>query len=252
KIAGAWNLHTQTKMMALDFFVCFSSISALFGSPSQGSYAAANSFLDAFVHYRRSLGLAGSTINWGLWQDVGMVTRATAHYQTSIAAMGIDPISPSQGVKIFNALLADNQPQTGVIPIDWTHYINQANNGDVPPLVANIISVEASQSPTTEEIVQPQLSLIQYLQEQVADTLDYPADQIDLNQPLTTIGFDSLMFINLRNRISHTLNVDLPMSTLLQDATIESLARYIEPYLTQTNQSTDHEDLTDTWVEGEL
>ena len=75
KVQGAWNLHKLTLSAPLDFFVLFSSLASVLGSPGQGSYAAANSFLDALAHQRRALGLPSLTINWGPWDAVGMVAQ---------------------------------------------------------------------------------------------------------------------------------------------------------------------------------
>ena len=73
KMAGAWNLHTQTADDALDFFVMFSSIAALFGNPLQGNYAAANAYLDALAHYRRAPRHAGAEHRLGHALGVGYV-----------------------------------------------------------------------------------------------------------------------------------------------------------------------------------
>ena len=78
KVAGAWNLHELTASEPLDFFVSFSSISSLFGNVGQGNYAAANSLLDAFAHYRRSRGLPALTVNWGALSGVGYLSRQEA------------------------------------------------------------------------------------------------------------------------------------------------------------------------------
>ena len=72
KVAGGWNLHALTLQEPLDFFVLFSSQAGLMGSTSQGSYSAANTFLDALAHHRRALGLPGLSIVWGPWTDVGI------------------------------------------------------------------------------------------------------------------------------------------------------------------------------------
>ncbi|HEY1404199.1 MAG TPA: SDR family NAD(P)-dependent oxidoreductase, partial [Pyrinomonadaceae bacterium] len=55
KVEGAWNVHRLTQSAPLDFFVLFSSMASLVSLPGQGSYAAANAFLDALAHHRRSL-----------------------------------------------------------------------------------------------------------------------------------------------------------------------------------------------------
>ena len=75
KVNGAWNMHQATAGQPLDWFCSFSSAAALVGSPGQGAYAAANSWLDAFAHWRRAQGLPSTAIAWGAWAEVG---RATA------------------------------------------------------------------------------------------------------------------------------------------------------------------------------
>ena len=71
KVYGAWNLHTATADQPLDWFCSFSSAAALVGSPGQGAYAAANSWLDAFTQWRRAQGLPATAIAWGAWAEIG-------------------------------------------------------------------------------------------------------------------------------------------------------------------------------------
>ncbi|MEL6463169.1 MAG: KR domain-containing protein, partial [Cyanobacteria bacterium J06621_15] len=75
KYLGAWNLHTLTKDLPLDFFIMFSSAASLFGSPGQGNHVAANTFLDSLARYRQSLGLPGLSINWGVWSEIGTAAK---------------------------------------------------------------------------------------------------------------------------------------------------------------------------------
>src|SRR6185312_996676 len=75
KVHGAWHLHEAVQKVEadqpLDWFCSFSSAAALVGSPGQGAYAAANSWLDAFTHWRRSQGLPATSIAWGAWGEIG-------------------------------------------------------------------------------------------------------------------------------------------------------------------------------------
>lgn len=75
KVHGTWNLHNAVPNEALDFFVCFSSMSGIIGQPGQANYAAANTFLDAFAQYRRDLGLPASVIDLGIVDDIGFVAQ---------------------------------------------------------------------------------------------------------------------------------------------------------------------------------
>ena len=69
KVAGAWNLHARCASLPLDFFVLFSSIASVLGSPGQANYAAANAFLDALAAQRRAEGRHGLSVSWGPWSE---------------------------------------------------------------------------------------------------------------------------------------------------------------------------------------
>ena len=77
KVHGTLVLDEVLEGEALDFFVVFSSTSAITGPAGQVDYVAANAFLDAFAEERtartkqRTLSLA-----WGIWNDVGMAFSA--------------------------------------------------------------------------------------------------------------------------------------------------------------------------------
>ncbi|MCY0611355.1 KR domain-containing protein, partial [Klebsiella pneumoniae] len=64
KVHGAWELHEATSGQPLDWFCLFSSAAALTGSPGQSAYSAANSWLDAFAHWRQPQGLPATAIAW--------------------------------------------------------------------------------------------------------------------------------------------------------------------------------------------
>src|ERR1700758_5160709 len=115
KVYGAWNLHTATADQPLDWFCSFSSAAALVGSPGQGAYAAANSWLDGFTLWRRAQGLPATAIAWGAWAQIG---RATALAEGAGVA-----ITPDEGAYAFQALLRHNRAYTGYAPMMGTPWL---------------------------------------------------------------------------------------------------------------------------------
>ena len=119
KVDGAWNLHQAlqeaTAEQPLDWFCSFSSAAALVGSPGQGAYAAANSWLEAFTLWRRAQGLPATAIAWGAWAQIG---RATAFAEGAGVA-----IAPEEGAYAFEALLRHDRAYTGYAPIMGTPWL---------------------------------------------------------------------------------------------------------------------------------
>ena len=109
KVYGAWNLHQATTTQPLDWFCSFSSAAALVGSPGQGAYAAANSWLDSFTHWRRAHGLPATAIAWGPWAEIGRAAAITAGTGGAI--------TPAEGAHAFQALLRHDRAYTGYAPI---------------------------------------------------------------------------------------------------------------------------------------
>ena len=117
KIAGSWNLHSLTLDLPLDFFVLFSSASSVLGSPGQTNYAAANAFMDALAHLRRSQGLPALSINWGAWSVSGMAATLDERDQRRWAERGLVAMSPADALASLGQLL-DASLRTGGRPAD--------------------------------------------------------------------------------------------------------------------------------------
>ncbi|MDT5222473.1 MAG: polyketide synthase 7, partial [Mycobacterium sp.] len=109
KVDGAWNLHELTQNMDLTAFVMFSSMAGIVGTPGQGNYAAANSFLDGLAAYRRAHGLPGLSIAWGLWEQSSAMTGHLADRdKVRMSRFGLAALSTEQAMELFDAaLLAD-------------------------------------------------------------------------------------------------------------------------------------------------
>ncbi|MDJ0597118.1 MAG: SDR family NAD(P)-dependent oxidoreductase, partial [Pleurocapsa sp. MO_226.B13] len=241
KVAGAWNLHTATQELPLDFFVCFSSVASLMGSPGQGNYGAANAFLDALSHYRQSLGLTGLSINWGPWADIGMAATTESRDRSRWATQGIEPIVPERGLQVLGKLLTVELAQVGVMSIDWSKFLRQLPTEAISPFLENVDSVSGSNSKPEPEFLQ-QLATVpmserwhllrEHIRSQLAKVLGLNSpEQIDLQQGFAELGMDSLMAVELRNRLQDNLGCSIPSTLAFDYPTVEALVSYIAQLL---------------------
>ncbi|NER24035.1 MAG: type I polyketide synthase [Symploca sp. SIO1C2] len=237
KVEGAWHLHTLTEHLEIDFFVCFSSMASLLGSPGQGNYAAANGFMDALAHHRRAKGLAGLSINWGPWAEAGMAERLEHQNQTRMTAQGISPINPEQGLQVLGDLLAQEATQVGILPVNWSKFFRQFPGGvNIPLLKAFASPLEQSQSGKSEFMQTLEATPVHELREllmthvrsQIARVLGLTApEQIEPRQALIDLGIDSLMAVELKNRLESSLGDSIPSTVLFDYPTLEALVDYL-------------------------
>jgi myxalamid-type polyketide synthase MxaB len=243
KIDGAWLLHQLTKDLQLDFFVMFSSIASMFGATGQGNYAAANAFMDALAHFRRSRGLAAMSINWGAWADGGMVTDLGARGEQRMNKSGFNLIAPEQGMKLMEELLSSRYAQAAVVPVNWSKFLQQFENSETPALFSEIAKATPSprqvkKTPAQSASILQELErvlpserldlLTAHVREQVIKVLGLDASQSpEPNRGLTDLGMDSLMAVELSNRLQGSLRRSLPSTLAFEYPTIAALTNYI-------------------------
>ena len=245
KVIGGWLLDRLLKDDPLDFFVLFSSAGSLLGQPGQGNYAAANAFLDALAHHRRALGKPALSINWGAWSGLGFAeTAGGKRLAARLALAGIRSIAPAQALEVMERLLRQGSTQVAAVPIDWALYRQFYPAGTESPLLSELAREEADKSPyaghssekrNTILAAEPaeRLQLIQsHLTELVARVLGLSASKLDVQQPLSNLGLDSLMAVELKNRIAIDLGVNVPMVTFLSGPSVEQAASQLLHLLT--------------------
>ncbi len=233
KAIGALNLHRATSDLDLDFFVSFSSTSSLMGNPGQGNYAAANAFLDRLAWLRRSQGRAGQTIHWGPWSEIGM--SATAQGQRSFE-FGVGTIAPARGIEALAVVSDLDTPELAVMPMDWATFMSRLPTARTDPFLTVIretVALDAEAGPGTaalyEELLaaapEERIALVtSFVTTELAKVLELDPEALPLDQPLNSVGLDSLMALELKNRVEVGVGINLPIVTLIQGPTIQQLA----------------------------
>ncbi|MEC4805692.1 MAG: hybrid fatty acyl-AMP ligase/type I polyketide synthase [Jaaginema sp. PMC 1079.18] len=243
KVAGAWNLHQATLNYELDFWVLFSSIAAVLGSPGQSNYAAANAFLDALARDRVRQGLPTLSVNWSAWGEGGMAQEQNRRFRK----MGITPLAPQTAFGALERLLGENTVQSLVIEADWTKLA--AAYGQTPALLQDLLpaapKTSSASAPNWFERLQTAApnqreSLLQeYLQQQIAQALQLQPKQIAPEQNLLDMGMDSLMLMETINQLRNDLQLLLYPREFYERPRLNALARYIAAEFDRTHNLTD-------------
>jgi NADPH:quinone reductase-like Zn-dependent oxidoreductase/acyl carrier protein len=244
KVAGAWNLHTHTRELALDLFVAFSSFTSIIGNPGQGNYVAANAFLDALAFHRRAQGLPALTVNWGAVAGVGYVAQNPEVGQ-KLEHVGVRSMPADQLLTILGELLRRNAVQVGVSHIDWpqlrkVHLIQNTprfahlteaslgEDGDAggASLIDALLAIDARER-------HPFLAT--QIRDQLARVLGTSPSKLDVEQSLLNLGIDSLMAVEIGNQIQAMVGVDVPAMKFMEGISIAGLATYVIDQLAPTD-----------------
>ncbi|KAM3575053.1 hypothetical protein VYU27_003073, partial [Nannochloropsis oceanica] len=145
KVDGAWHLHALAEELdvSLDFFVLFSSISSLMGSPGQSNYASANAALDGLAHFRRGRGLPALSVQWGPWASAGMATEKDTVKR--LEGQGISGITNEMGVSALSSLMSQEGGigQAAVLPVSWSKFAARSG-GRLPPFFSRVARSDVS------------------------------------------------------------------------------------------------------------
>ncbi len=266
KIKGTWNIHKHTKLIDIDFFVCFSSMSSFIGTHYQANYAAANAFMDSFMTYRRSIGLKGLSINWGPWDKIGMANNLNDQYKSFIRKNGINFIDPEEGILVFDKLISKNQTNIAYLDIDWNKYTKGLIPLNKIAIFEELINRNYSQPEIEDEYInllhnvsgeERNLLLNELISKEIAKITGSEISQFDVSTPLSVLGVDSLMAMEIRSIVQKKLNADIPIGKLLAGGNISDLAMIIEDELTtaqtdeQANINANNKEI-EAFIEGEI
>ncbi|NNE90007.1 MAG: amino acid adenylation domain-containing protein [Verrucomicrobiales bacterium] len=230
KMLGAWHLHQATLGIPLEHFISFSSFSAVIGAVKQSNYNAGNCFLDQLSYYRRSQGLPALTFNWGALTGAGFVDRneKTKEY---LQLVGLGSTDMDETLELFSRGIPTDAVQLGCARVDWAalgrfspsvgqsemfkYVVPRSGGSGGESMAARILEAPADKRMGMVEDV---------IAQQVGAVLGTDSGRIDKDTPLTNLGLDSLMAIELVNRIEDKMGMSMPMGSVLNGPNIRDLA----------------------------
>ncbi|KYF98301.1 hypothetical protein BE20_35575 [Sorangium cellulosum] len=237
KARGAWNLHALTASLPLDFFVLFSSVASLFGSAGQGSYAAANAFLDALARARQAAGLPGLSVAFGPFSEVGLAA-ADERRGARLGRRGVGSLSPAEGLSALGRLLGAGAAGTwGVVRLDALRFLESHPGAAASPFWSALRGAGEHALPSSAAGMRDALSrarpeargaLIEaHLAEQIARVVGVDVARLDLTRPILDLGMDSLMSLDLRNGLEASLGLRLAATLLFAYPSVKALSAHL-------------------------
>jgi NADPH:quinone reductase-like Zn-dependent oxidoreductase/acyl carrier protein len=240
KMAGAWNLHRQTLGENLDFFTLYSSAITLFGNEGQANYAAANMYLEALAAHRRGLGLPGLAVAWGAISDVGHMARHAALTERVKERLGVRLLAPARALDRMADALAAGSDNVALAEVSWSRLaalpavakapkymrmrdLMREEASDTAGINADEIRVHLAGLPREEALAAVHQLLIKH----IAGVVGTAPAKIPIDQPLTDLGMDSLMLVELQIGLDKQFGIAIPTLELMDLATVEKLGRRI-------------------------
>lgn len=199
-----------------------------------GSYAAANTFMDVLAGFRSQQGLPGLSIDWSFWADGGM--SGSSEGEGSFKEFML----PSEkGMEILDILTGTPELiRTSVFPGSLSKYLQEFYPGRIPPFLFDLsqdTSTTSASIPIKHRLAQASedeyaVILADFIRDKLASVLRMNPVQVDVRQPLNTMGLDSLMTVGLRNRIRSELGADISIAKFMgEGTTVLDLVAEVDP-----------------------
>jgi acyl transferase domain-containing protein/UDP:flavonoid glycosyltransferase YjiC (YdhE family)/thioesterase domain-containing protein/acyl carrier protein len=230
KVAGLVNLDEACRGLELDFLIVFSSIAASIGSPGQADYACANSFMDAYSSYRNSLALPEKSfkkiisINWPLWKQGGM-RISEANQKLLLDNFGITPLDTEAGIRSFYRGFSSGLDKWMVL------------NGNLSKLKERLFLHRPKKTKLNNPVKSindnqgnhPTLlnNVIKALIQSTSNLLKIKPESIDIDEELSSYGFNSIILTEFSNQLNHMYQLNLMPTVFFNHSTIKGFAEYL-------------------------
>jgi acyl carrier protein len=208
------------------------------GAPGQGNYAAANSFMDALAEHRRSRGQAAVSIAWGPWAEGGMAAELGSADQARMQRQGVGALEMAQGIALLERAIGQDRSLSVALALDvrrLQQVIERSGMG-VPPLYRSLIRAgggAAAPNALKKRLAALSLderegALLEVIRTEVAQVLGLPSERdVDVDKPMQEMGTDSLMAVELYNRLSTLAGTKLPTTLVFDYPTVRAMSGFI-------------------------
>ncbi|WP_051709847.1 hybrid non-ribosomal peptide synthetase/type I polyketide synthase [Andreprevotia chitinilytica] len=229
KVAGTAYLLQVLADHPLKHVVGFSSMSALLGTNGQAAYAVANAYLNAALHNLRATRGIGLSIGWGPWADVGMASRLDESVQRYYRNRGIQAFDLERGIAAFASVANRAASNVALIDIDWAKY---GSGAKASPLLSKLITAHHGNEGqldldglSAEERAQAVRQATVVL---LAKALNYHGDAFaDDAVELTQLGVDSLIAVDLRNKLQKRFGANVAIADMMAGMTLGQLVQAV-------------------------
>ena len=254
KMEGARLLDEMTAEDALLSTVYYSSVAASLGSAGQGSYAAANAYLDGLAEQRTALGLPTLSVNWGAWAEGGMMANLSVAAKSRIARQGVQPMSSAASLEALETALLNGRSRVTIADVQWKSYLHQFPSaspahsffsGFVPSGDSDLADIAKGPEPDATPLPQiraaEEIAAIRgatrserlprmeaFVRASARKVLGLSSEHpMPGDAPLQQLGLDSLMALELRNLLAQALGCPLKATLLFDYPSIRGLAQYL-------------------------
>jgi len=222
----------------LEFFVLFSSASGVVGNPGQSHYGAANTFMDGLAQHRYAMGLPGVSIAWGPWEGRGMMADLGTVERRRMARGGLRPLSVSQGLRVLEGTLRMEGPQLVAMSLDLKRLARGVSTGEyvLPDLYRGLVSVDGivpqvgslREKIEAMSVIEREGGVLDLVRQEVAKVLGLSSGhEVNPDLSVKDLGVDSLMAVELRNRLNTLLKLKLSATVIFDYPHVRALSTLI-------------------------
>lgn len=237
KVIGSWNLHKITEQMDIDFMIFLSSSSTIMGLSGYSSYVIANTFLNSLASYRNTKKLHTININWGPWEQYNSKGMASDSKGMNLKSIGVNNINNELALKITDRIFELQINETYILDINWKQYLQFVPESQLTGIYKLFDSQSIQKAPSKTDLISTLIKakqakrfdiLQKFIKELLAKIMGYQdTNKISTDNPLMDQGVDSLIFLQLKEKLTKALNCRIEVSIFFNYPTIDSITEYI-------------------------